>query len=165
MESELTRKIVLPEIGPNLFIRGTLPQVPDLPQRLRASGCRVVFSLHRKGEPLLESAVGPDGAEVIRYHHQQLVDSSKHVDEETAVALARRVAFYLDRDYGTLVACMGGRNRSALIATMAAMLSWGIDAHEAILRVKRARPTAFENQYFEQWVREWDPTPIQALST
>jgi predicted protein tyrosine phosphatase len=161
MEPELTRKVKLPEIGPNLFVRGTLPQVPDLADRLRASGCQVVLSLHRKGEPLLDKT----RQNRIRYFHQELVDSSKQVDQRTVEYLAKLVAFYLDRDNGVLVACMGGRNRSALVATMGAMLAWGIPADEAIRRVKAARPTAFENQYFEKWVLAWDPSRIKRWDT
>ena len=159
MES-LVRKIKLPEVGPNLYVRGTLPQVPNLPDRLRASGVRVVISLHRKGEPLLEESK----QDRVRYFHQELVDSTRYVDQEQAEYLAKLAAFYLDMDVGTLVACMGGRNRSALIASMAAMLSWGIPADEAIRRVKAARPTAFENQYFEKWLLQWDHGHVVRLT-
>lgn len=152
-------KLKLPEVGPNLYVRGRLPQHPDLGARLRASGVRVMMSLHRQGEPVLEGKEQQD----VRYIHEQLVDSHHSVDEEQVVRLARTVAFYLDRDVGVLVGCMGGKNRSALVAAAGGMLSWGVDADEIILRVKRARPTAFENRYFEQWLREWDPSRVKAL--
>lgn len=73
---------------------------------------------------------------------------------EAFEAAARLVADRLAAGERVLVHCWGGRNRSGVVSARALMMTEGLTAHDAVLRVRAARRSALGNEHFVAWLRE-----------
>jgi protein-tyrosine phosphatase len=70
-----------------------------------------------------------------------------------ATSAARTVARYLGAGRTVLVTCHQGWNRSGLVAALAMLEAFGMDADEAIARIRAARgPNALSNPIFERLI-------------
>jgi protein-tyrosine phosphatase len=86
-----------------------------------------------------------------------LVDAEPTLhDAHMATSAARFVAFSVSERMPTIVKCIGGLNRSGLVAGLALrMLGWHPD--DAITRIRSARGAlALSNKWFRKIVKEFD---------
>ena len=67
--------------------------------------------------------------------------------------VSERLRSRLDAGENILIHCRGGIGRSGMVAARLLCES-GVDAEEAIVRVRAARPGAIETWEQEQWARE-----------
>lgn len=92
-----------------------------------------------------------------------LIDDAVHplsdVDKTLVVTNARTIARYLESGACVLSTCWQGWNRSALVAAIAMLLAYDMDADTAIDQIRATRsPNALSNWRFEQFVRRFDET-------
>lgn len=87
----------------------------------------------------------------ITYAYRPLSDGS-YVPATVVDEIVALVLDTLARGASVLVHCDSGRNRSALIATLALQKHAGIAAPAAIAAVRTGRPCALANKTFEHYV-------------
>jgi len=101
---------------------------------------------------------GFPGMTVIRI---PLVDDFVHplsqVDRALVATNAKTIARYLESGACVLTTCWQGWNRSALVAAVAMIHAFDMDADEAINQIRATRsPHALGNPRFERFIRDYD---------
>jgi len=130
------------------------------PDAIVAWGAKTMVTLLESHE-LAQLAITRLGMEVQRrgmeWLHLPIPDVSTPGPEfdEKWPAVSDRLRSRLDSGQNILIHCRGGLGRSGMIAARLLCES-GVDAEEAIARVRAVRPGAIETWEQEQWAR-WGP--------
>lgn len=132
------------EMVPGLYF-GAMPKEKDV-IRLERADISAVMTLSKKRPPELVQALGE-----YRYCH---IPDGKAIPVEQLEHAANIVVQWLKAERDVYVHCLAGRNRSALVAALAARQLLGVCGAEVYAAVKAIRPNALHNVAFANWLKE-----------
>ncbi len=122
--------------------------VPDVPM-LKAHDINAVVSVVKRGAPQdVIEYVGGDN-----YFQTTIADGAVIYKEQFWQA-ANWAFNWRMIGQTVLIHCIGGRNRSVLVAALVAMKVYDLTGVEVLAGVRAARPNSISNPVFETWLKE-----------
>lgn len=136
------------EVVPRLFMRGEVRGLKwqNKVRLVKDNGLDVIICLLQTADPELGSS------DLVDYRQRPLPDAQV-VPEERARSIAEEVVDEIIDGRSVLVHCIAGRNRSGLVAGLAARELLACDGERAFQVLKRARPSALTNEVYESFLR------------